>query len=319
MQVAMQAGGGVFSIGECMVEFFDRGDGCWQRGFAGDTLNVAWTLRALLPAEVPVGYVSRVGRDAVSDAMVDFIAAAGVGTEGISRDPERTVGLYTIATDAGGERSFTYWRQASAARRLAGDGPALADRLRGARLVYFSGITAAIIGPEGRAALLAALAEAREAGALLAYDPNYRPRLWEDAGAMRSFARQIAGLADILLPTFEDEAAAFGDADPQATAGRLAGWGCGEVVVKDGARETLLFQNGEPSRHLPPQGLRPVDTTGAGDSFNGGYLAARLMGLAPAAAVPLAQAVAARVVMERGALIPPDTLRRAAGLPVRAG
>ena len=112
MQVAMQAGGGVFSIGECMVEFFDRGDGCWQRGFAGDTLNVAWTLRALLPAEVPVGYVSRVGRDAVSDAMVDFIAAAGIGTEGISRDPERTVGLYTIATDAGGERSFTYWRQA---------------------------------------------------------------------------------------------------------------------------------------------------------------------------------------------------------------
>ena len=309
----------MLSVGECMVEFFDRGDGSWQRGFAGDTLNVAWALRALLPGEVPVGYVTRVGQDAVSRAMVDFIAAAGIGTASISRDPDRTVGLYTIATDAAGERSFSYWRQASAARHLAEDAEALATGLTGARLVYLSGITAAILGREGRSALLAALERAKGQGALIAHDPNHRPRLWESPAAAQEFARRIAGLADIQLPTFDDEAAAFGDADPTDTAARLTGWGCGEVVVKDGARETLLALGGQTSRHLPPQGLRPVDTTGAGDGFNGGYLAARLAGHDPDASVRLAQAVAARVVMQRGALVPPDALRQAAGLPVRAG
>lgn len=311
--------GPVLAIGECMVEFFDRGDGLWQRGFAGDTLNVAWALRALLPAEVPVGYVTRVGRDAVSEAMVGFIAAAGIDTGCISRDPERSVGLYTIATDAAGERSFSYWRQASAARHLAADAEALAEDLAGARLVYLSGITAAILGAEGRSTLLAALERAKGLGALIVHDPNHRPALWESRGAAQDFARQIAALADILLPTFDDEAAAFGDGDPAATAARLTGWGCGEVVVKDGARETLLALNGQTSRHQPPQGLRPVDTTGAGDGFNGGYLAARLAGLDPVAAVRMAQRVAARVVMARGALVPPDALRQAAGLTATAG
>ena len=311
--------GPVLAIGECMVEFFDRGDGFWQRGFAGDTLNVAWALRALLPGEVPVGYVTRVGQDVVSEAMVDFIAAAGIGTASISRDPDRTVGLYTITTDAAGVRSFSYWRQASAARHLAEDEGALAAGLVGARLIYLSGITAAILGPAGRDTLLAALKRAKGQGALIAHDPNHRPRLWESPAAAQEFARQIAALADILLPTFDDEATAFGDADPAATAARLTGWGCGEVVVKDGAQETLLALDGQTSRHLPPQGLHPVDTTGAGDGFNGGYLAARLAGHDPVAAVRMAQAVAARVVMQRGALVPPDALRQAAGLPVRAG
>jgi 2-dehydro-3-deoxygluconokinase len=201
-----KATGPVLAIGECMVEFFDRGDGFWQRGFAGDTLNVAWALRALLPADVPVGYVTRVGQDAVSQAMVDFIAAAGIGTASISRDPDRTVGLYTIATDAAGERSFSYWRQASAARHLADDEGALATGLTGARLVYLSGITAAILAPAGRATLLTALKQAKAQGARIVHDPNHRPRLWQSRAAAQAFARQIAGLADILLPSFDDEA-----------------------------------------------------------------------------------------------------------------
>lgn len=305
---------GVVSIGECMVEFFDRGDGLWQRGFAGDTLNVAWALRALLPAEIPVDYLTRVGRDGVSQAMLDFIADAGIGTGSITRDLDRSVGLYTIATDAKGERSFSYWRDNSAARGLAGDAAHLHRSLTGARLVYLSGITAAIVGAQGREALLDALFQARAQGALVAFDPNYRARLWDSAEAMRNFIRRIAGLADILLPTFDDEAAGFGDTTPAATAARLTGWGCGEVVVKNGSKPTLLCTATGATEHPPASEGTPVDTTGAGDGFNGGYLAARLTGHAPERAVQVAQAVAARVITRRGALAPKDALRGAAGL-----
>lgn len=306
--------GGVVSIGESMVEFFDRGDGLWQRGFAGDTLNVAWALRALLPAVMPVDYMTRVGRDDVSQAMLDFIADAGIGTGTVTRDPDRTIGLYTIATDAKGERSFSYWRDRSAARRLAGDAAHLHRSLTGARLVYLSGITAAIVGADGRETLLDALSQARAQGALVAFDPNYRARLWDSDEAMRSFVERIAGLADIALPTFDDEAAGFGDTSPRTTAARLTAWGCCEVVVKNGASPTLLCTGTDMTEHPPASEVTPVDTTGAGDAFNGGYLAARLTGHAPERAVQVAQAVAARVITQRGALVPADALRRAAAL-----
>lgn len=310
----IESSGPALCVGECMVEFFDAGDGCWRRGFAGDTLNVAWALRALLPASRTVGYVTRVGTDDVSEAMVRFVDGAGIDTSRVQRDPARTVGLYTIATDEAGERSFSYWRSASAARHLADDADALARALGGAGLVYVSGITAAILGAAGREGMLAGLAAARASGARIAYDPNYRPKLWESAEAMRAFAPRVTALADILLPTFDDEAAGFGDGAPADTVARLTDWGCHEVVVKNGTEPTLVAAAGTTEAVAPAQKVRPVDTTGAGDSFNGGYLAARLGGTDPVSATRQAQAVAATVVMERGALAPPDRLRASVGL-----
>lgn len=305
------ASGVALCVGECMVEFFEAGDGCWRRGFAGDTLNVAWAMRALLPDRHAVGYVTRVGCDDVSDAMVGFIGAAGIDTARVQRDAARTVGLYTIATDETGERSFSYWRSASAARHLADDATALDAAFGGAGLIYLSGITAAVLGAPGRAGMLRALEVAKASGARIAYDPNYRPRLWESAEAMRAFTPRVAALADIVLPTFDDEAAGFGDASPADTVARLAGWGCGEVVVKNGTEPTLVATTGETRAVAPARRVKPVDTTGAGDSFNGGYLAARLGGADPVAATRHAQAVAATVVLERGALVAPDRLRAA--------
>ena len=170
----------VLCIGEAMVEFFRRDDGLWQQGFAGDSLNVAWALRALLPASVQVEYLTRIGTDALSDAMMAMLDQAGIGTEPVQRDPGRTLGLYTIQTDATGERSFAYWRSNSAARGLAADAAALDRALAGVDLVYLSGITLAILPPPDRARLLDALGPRGNRGFRVAFDPNIRPRLWED-------------------------------------------------------------------------------------------------------------------------------------------
>jgi 2-dehydro-3-deoxygluconokinase len=301
----------VVCIGECMVEFLRQDDGLWRQGFAGDSLNVAWAMRALLPADTKVDYLTRVGTDALSEAMLDMLRGAGIGTETIARDPKRTVGLYTIQTASDGERSFSYWRSDSAARGLAEDAGHLAAALAATDLVYLSGITLAILPPPDRDRLMVALGKRGTRPFKVAFDPNIRPRLWPDLKTATDVVTRMAELADILLPTHEDEHLAFGDADAGVTLARYRGLGVPEVVVKDGKQPTIFECNSE-------VGIRPVvpaiavDTTGAGDSFNGAYLTARLAGATVSEAIAQAQRVSAAVVAQRGALLAADTLRAAA-------
>lgn len=291
------------SIGECMVEMAPQDGGLFAMGFAGDTFNTAFYARACLPAGWTVGYLTDVGRDAVSDRMVGFMAAQGIDTARVGRRDRRTVGLYLIELK-GAERSFSYWRDRSAARLLAEDPARLDAALAGVRLAYVSGITLAVLEGEGRAQLLAALGRARAAGTRVAFDPNIRPRLWPDAATMRDAIMQGAAQADIVLPSFDDEAAHFGDADPAATAARYAAAGAGVVVVKDGAGDVLCLSGGAVTRHRPAPVARVVDTTAAGDSFNAGFLARWLAGATPAEAMAAGCAVAAQVIGARGALVP---------------
>jgi 2-dehydro-3-deoxygluconokinase len=301
----------VLSIGECMVEFARRDDGLWMQGFAGDTLNVAWALRALLPAEAQVDYLTRIGTDSLSGAMMTMFQDAGIGTRFISKDARRTVGLYTIQTDADGERSFAYWRSDSAARGLAEDFDDLAAAMAGSDLVYLSGISLAILPAEDRSRLFAALGARGSRPFRVAFDPNIRPRLWPDLATAAHTVTELAQLADILLPTHDDEAMAFGDADTSATMARYRALGVPEVVVKDGKRPTR-FECGGSAGMLPVAPASAVDTTGAGDSFNGAYLAARLAGAGVTEAVVQAQRISAAVVGQRGALVAADALRSAA-------
>lgn len=287
-----------------MIELSQAGEGLLRQGFAGDTLNTAWYARALLPEGWSVDYATVLGCDPLSEQMAAFIADAGIGTARIGRHPTRAPGLYMISLRAG-ERSFTYWRDRSAARTLADDPAWLRAALAGADVVYLSGITVAILEPEGRRRLRAALEEARAAGARVVFDPNLRPRLWADAATMCAEIEATARLADIVLPSHEDEAAHFGDASPEATALRYRALGAAEVLVKNGGGEMVAVVDGAPPVALPalPRAV-PVDTTGAGDSFNAGYLAARFAGAGVAAAAEAGHRIALRVIAVHGALVP---------------
>lgn len=301
--------GGVASIGECMIELSGDASVGWRVGFAGDTLNTLWALHALTPG-LAADYVSAFGDDPFSRDQIAFFGQNGIGIATSPRIAGARPGLYAITLD-GHERSFTYWRSDAAARRLASDPAALAESLAGRKLIYFSGITLAILEPAARRVLLEAVAKARAAGSLIAFDPNYRPRLWADAAeASEAFDAALAA-TDIALPTFPDEQMLHGDATPAATLERLKAAGVAEAVVKDGEKPALVWYDGA-AREVPAVFVeKPVDTTGAGDSFNGGYLAARVRGLTPLEAAQRAHQVAARVVQVRGALAPFELLRQA--------
>lgn len=289
------------AIGEAMVEMAPVGDGLYRRGFAGDTFNTAWHVAQWLGMRAEVGMITRLGEDRLSDAFVHAMAEDGMSVSGISRDPARSMGLYMIELD-GVERSFHYWRDTSAARHLADDPAFLARALQGVGLVHLSGITLAILSPDGRDRLLAALADFRAAGGVVAFDPNIRPRLWASLDEMRAAVTRMLGQTDIALPSLDDERAFFGDPDAWATVRRLQACGVGEVVVKDGSGPVILAADGSVTGYPTPPVAKIVDTTGAGDAFNAGYLAARMMGQTAADCVGAGQRMAAAVLSQHGAL-----------------
>ena len=287
-------------IGECMVEMAPVDGGLYRMGFAGDTFNMAWHLRYLLGPAHSVDYLSAVGDDSTSQAMLDFIQSQGVGIAHIRQISGASPGLYLIRQE-NGDRAFNYWRETSAARQLADDPAALARALQGADLVCLSGITLAILSPTARETLWSAIAAS---GAQVAFDPNIRPKLWSSLEDCRAVLTDAAMRSDVILPSFDDDAALFGDATPQATVTRYTRLGAGEVVVKDAARPALYSSSkgtlGVAAKRLA---VPVVDATGAGDAFNAAWLAARLEGAAPKEALIAAHKHAARVLQVPGALL----------------
>lgn len=292
------------SIGECMIEMSGGEDRQYRMGFAGDTLNTAWYARALLPKDWSVDYVTALGDDLYSAQMRAFLAENGIGTSHIQEIKGRRPGLYLIH-QAGGDRHFTYWRGQSAAKLLADDSEVLDLALGGADIVYFSGISLAILAPRARGQLFKAIVKARNAGARVVFDPNVRPALWTSPAVMGSALTAAATIADVMMPTHSDEAPVFGDMSPAATAERYLAIGVEEVVVKNGAEPALVAMQMLRERVPASKPEKIVDPTGAGDSFNGAYLAARVAGADPVAAARAAHRVAGIVIGHKGALVDP--------------
>ncbi|WP_170976612.1 sugar kinase [Rhizobium sp. FKL33] len=284
-----------------MIELASAGADLLRAGVAGDSLNTGWYLRKLCPEDWSIHYLTRLGRGRPSEQIARFITDAGLLLARVAAHQTRSVGMYMISlTD--GERSFDYWRGQSAARRLMDCLDDVRVALVGADLVYLTGITLAIIGPKGRQSLFSLLREGRFR---VAFDPNHRPRLWTSAKEARVAYIQMAATCEIVLPSFEDESALFADADPMATARRYAEAGSTEVLVKNGPGTGALSLNGRQTLLPAPNFTIPVDTTGAGDSYNAAYLVARMNGTSPIEANAFAQLVAANTVSRPGALVAP--------------
>ncbi|WP_420113160.1 sugar kinase [Pseudactinotalea sp.] len=302
----------VVTIGEVMAlllapEGVPLGEAAaYEQQYAGAESNVAVGLARLGHG---VAFVSRLGEDRLGRRIYRDLRGEGIDVTAVALDDTAPTGLILRDT-LGHGISVDYHRAGSAATRLApGDLPL--EQIRAARVLHLTGITAAISATAHETALAAARA-AREAGVMVAFDPNVRMRL-ADAERWREIVETFAGLSDALL-IGADDAASVGIEDP-VTWGH--GHGVGVVVLKDGARGATESHTPAAARDRAlPRGREGhatatwaagaltvrdvVDPVGAGDAFAAGWLSAWLRDVDPERRLSEAAAVAACVVGTRG-------------------
>jgi 2-dehydro-3-deoxygluconokinase len=291
----------VACVGECMIELREADGGLCARGYGGDTLNTAVYLARL---GIGVDYITALGDDAISDQMIADWTAEGVGTGRVVRLPGKLPGLYMIQTDARGERRFFHWREHSAARSLM-DLPATADILKSLAdydMIYFSAITLSIFAEPGRARLIAALQRARQQGARVAFDTNFRARGWPDLEVARAAYHGAFEVADMALASIEDLLPLYPDHSPESLLAQIV---TPEAVLKLSEPRSIVRLAGRLHEiRAEPLAAAVVDTTAAGDSFAAAYLAARLAGSDPIEASRAGHRLAGVVVGHPGAIIP---------------
>jgi 2-dehydro-3-deoxygluconokinase len=288
-------------IGECMVELRPVDDGHLKRGFAGDAYNTAVYLKRSAP-DIEVAFLTATGDESLSNAMVETWRGEGISDRLTFRIPGERPALYLIETNAKGDRKFHYWRSETPAKEwlrllLAAGG---AELLNKSDLVYVSGISLAILSYADRQAAIELLGSVKTK---VAFDPNIRPALWKSMDEARHTFEAMVKIASIVLPSRQDYQLMYGMDDPQQQIEFTASMTDAEIALtcdEDGCR----LRVGDEIIALPTQAVKVVDTSGAGDSFNGAYLAARLKGRDPRDAVKDGLALAAKVVAQPGAIIP---------------
>ena len=288
-------------LGEPLVEFNQTtpGEPGYLMGYGGDTSNCAV---AAARQGASVGYLTALGQDSFGDAFVQLWAREGVDYAHVLRLTGAATGIYFVSHGPTGHE-FSYLRRDSAASRLSPrDLPE--DYIAKARVLHVSGISQAI-SDSACDAVLRAVEIARAGETLVSYDTNLRLRLWPLPRA-RAMIHATVPMADIVLPGLDDGRALTGLEEPDAIADFYLRLGPKVVALTLGSQGTLVATPDRRER-IDPHPVEAVDATGAGDAFDGAFLAEYLRSGDPFAAARYGNAAAALAVGAFGAVAPlPD-------------
>ncbi|OEF22761.1 sugar kinase [Vibrio rumoiensis] len=293
-------------IGECMVELQKAGDELYKQSFGGDTLNTALYLSRLTNKHITTSYVTGLGKDPFSQAMLKAWDKENIDTSHVHISEKKLPGLYSISTTDDGERSFQYWRSDAAARYwlLEQSETAIIDTLCQYDFIYLSGVSLAILPTEALEKLVTVLTICKSQGCKLAFDNNYRPALWETQQQAQQAYQAILKLTDIAFLTYDDEEMLYGDTHEQQAIDRTQALGVNEIVIKRGGEACFVITQDERIEVAPQKVNNIVDTTAAGDSFSAGYLAKRLTGGSLLESAQMGHKLAGTVICFPGAIIP---------------
>ncbi len=307
--------GPIVALGEPMVEFNQTGGGegrSYLQGFGGDTSNFAVSAAR---QGARSAYVSALGDDVYGRMLREMWRVEGVDQDGVATDPEAFTAIYFVTHDDTGHH-FTFFRKGSAASRLK-PGALPKARIQAASVLHLSGISLAI-SESACDACYAAIDLARAAGVQVSFDTNLRVKLWSIDRA-RAVMNDVIGQCDICLPSADDLTTVTGLTRADDLVDHCLRLGAGTVALKLGA-DGALVADAHRRLRLPAHPCKPVDATGAGDTFGGAFVARLVAGDDLEAAARYAVTAAALSTEGYGAVAPiPTTDRVLAAMAAPAG
>ena len=290
----------LISIGECMIELFSEDPieeaDTFMRSLAGDSFNICVAAQRL---GTTAGYITRVGNDPFTDYLLNTWDAIGIDTSFVRRvDGFNAVHFVALLPD--GDREFVYYRTGSAPTTLQ---PTDLDAqyIASASVLHCSGIAQAI-SESARQTVLSAARIAKEHGLKISYDPNYRHQLWTPED-LQSAAAELLPYVDYFLPNVPaDSEALIGTDDPYEMVEHFLELGVPVVAVTRGENGALIG-SADGLIEVPPfTPDGPIDTTAAGDAFNGGFIHGLLNGMSLKDAGRIGTITAGLKLRGRGAL-----------------
>lgn len=298
-------------MGECMVELRAMSAATLHQSFAGDVYNSAVYLKRCFP-EVGTSVITALGQDNLSIKMRERFESEQLDTQLVFSHESKVPGMYYIETDEHGERSFIYWRNDSAAKKTVEFlTPDCVSQLCQGDMFFFSGISLAIIDKTSRDQFWDVLKQLKDDGVKIVFDPNYRPRLWESVEDTKAQYHLAFSIADVTLPGVEDLTTLYNVHSVEAVIEYLKPYQINEIVVKNGPESVITQLDNTLQSHTIIPVTTVIDTTSAGDAFNGVYLGARLSGKPIADAVQLGAKAAGAVIQQPGAIAPKDVFQQA--------
>lgn len=296
----------IIVMGECMVEFGCAGEGnLYKKSFAGDVFNTGIYIKRTVKEQANVKFLTAVGNDENSNEMLAMMKQESLDSSLVYRSTTAQMGLYLINVDNEGERNFTYWRDTSAAKQVV---RFLTENVNNEQfaqtdLFFFSGISIAILSEGDRQKLWRFIVKLKASGTKIVFDPNYRPTLWSSVNETRAAYAAAFELADIALPGVDDHIVLYDAKNAEDVADFLERFAIDEIIIKNGSQGMLLSVCGERNYIDVEPVENVVDTTSAGDAFNGAYLSARLLGKSAEHSAKFAAKVSACVIQHKGAIV----------------
>ena len=286
----------LIGIGECLVEFNALGNGLYQLGYSGDVLNALSCAGRL---GLSTGLISAIGNDAFSEELRGILNSERIDLSQTPVLEGKANGVYFVHVNESGGPAYHFLRKDSAATETFVLQPMseLIHYARSGSVLLLSSIPLAVMKERGK---IFDLLRAVKGETVICYDLNIRKALWNDSSELSSILDELAPLADALFVTDEDDEFLFGPRDGETAIRDYRARGFSHVIFRRGGEPTVVGYRGDIFEVPVPRVSNIVDTTGAGDAFNAGFIAAMLKGHPPYECTAMGNAAAASSIGSRG-------------------
>lgn len=260
----------IAALGELLIDFTEAGNSkdrmkLFEQNPGGAPAN-------LLTVASHMGYqtafIGKVGKDMHGTFLKKTLEDEGIDAAAVVEDANYFTTLAFVAIDENGERQFSFARKPGADTQL--EKKDLDEKLlKDCRIFHFGSLS--LTDEPAKGTTIEAVRIAKEAGALISYDPNYRASLWKDTKTAVAAMKSAVPLADVMKVSDEESLLLTGAKSYEEAADALLAFGLKLVAVTLGEDGVLVATRNRKER-VAGFKTDAVDTTGAGDSFWGGFL-----------------------------------------------